>query len=55
MAPSVQQIPEEIAVPSREKTLLGKKEEPKVKRQIEEEGGKTDAKVKRRLVQVDFR
>ena len=45
MAPSVQQIPEELPSVSLEKLEIMKKEVPKVKRQIETEGGKTDAKV----------
>lgn len=67
MAPSVQQLPEDIPVPSIEKLAITKeapveavkeveapkaeepkeavKDGPKVKRQIEIEGGKTDAKV----------
>jgi hypothetical protein len=45
MAPSVQQIPEEVPSVSLEKLEIAKKEAPKVKRQIETEGGKTDAKV----------
>lgn len=59
MAPSVQQLPEDIPVPSIEKLAITKeapkevapevkevpKDTPKVKRQIEIEGGKTDAKV----------
>jgi len=45
MAPSVQQIPEQLPSVSLEKLEIMKKEVPKVKRQIETEGGKTDAKV----------
>lgn len=58
MAPSIQQLPEEIPVPSIEKLAIHssksaseavqipKVEAPKVKRQIDLEGGKTDAKVR---------
>jgi len=54
MAPSVQQLPEEIPVVSSEKIVpivekpaeeKPAEETPKVKRQIDLEGGKTDAKV----------
>jgi hypothetical protein len=50
MAPSVQQLPEEIPAVSVEKVEAVKAKEateetPKVKRQIDLEGGKTDAKV----------
>jgi hypothetical protein len=45
MAPSVQQLPEDIPVVTPEKVVGAVKEAPKVKRQIETEGGKTDAKV----------
>ncbi|KAH8648165.1 hypothetical protein BGZ60DRAFT_521101 [Tricladium varicosporioides] len=45
MAPSVQQLPvEETPVASLEKLNVNAKETPKVKRQIDIEGGKTDAK-----------
>jgi hypothetical protein len=50
MAPSIQQLPEETPVASLEKIIpiLAKapEESPKVKRQIDLEGGKTDAKVR---------
>lgn len=50
MAPSVQQIPEETPVISIEKVVpivvKAPEESPKVKRQIDLEGGKTDAKVR---------
>jgi hypothetical protein len=45
MAPSVQQLHEDVPVVSPEKIAAAVKEAPKVKRQIETEGGKTDAKV----------
>lgn len=50
MAPSVQQLPEETPAVSIEKLEAVKAKEapeeaPKVKRQIDLEGGKTDAKV----------
>jgi taurine dioxygenase/sulfonate dioxygenase len=54
MAPSVQQLPEETPVVSSEKIVpivekpaeeKPAEETPKVKRQIDLEGGKTDAKV----------
>jgi hypothetical protein len=45
MAPSVQQLPEDVPVVAPEKVAAAVKEAPKVKRQIETEGGKTDAKV----------
>lgn len=58
MAPSIQQLPEEIPVPSIEKLAINTPkpateavkaveapEAPKVKKQIDLEGGKTDAKV----------
>jgi taurine dioxygenase/sulfonate dioxygenase len=45
MAPSVQQIPEEVPSVLPEKIAAMVKDAPKVKRQIEVEGGKTDAKV----------
>src|SRR5450756_574826 len=49
MAPSVQQLPEETPVVSTEKVVpvvvKPTEESPKVKRQIDLEGGKTDAKV----------
>ncbi len=54
MAPSVQQIPEQITAPSADKVLLLKKEEPRVKRQIEEEGGKTDATVRQTFPKASF-
>jgi hypothetical protein len=44
MAPSVQQLPEDVPVVAPEKIAAAVKEAPKVKRQIETEGGKTDAK-----------
>lgn len=50
MAPSVQQIPEETPVISTEKVVpivvKAPEEPPKVKRQIDLEDGKTDAKVR---------
>jgi hypothetical protein len=50
MAPSVQQLPEETPVVSIEKVVpivvKAPEESPKVKRQIDLEGGKTDAKVR---------
>lgn len=58
MAPSIQQLPEDIPVPSIEKLAISTPkaapavETPKVKRQIDLEGGKTDAKV--RLTQPLF-
>ena len=49
MAPSVQQLPEETPIVSTEKVVpivvKAPEESPKVKRQIDLEGGKTDAKV----------
>lgn len=49
MAPSVQQLPEETPTASTEKVVpvitKATEETPKVKRQIDLEGGKTDAKV----------
>jgi taurine dioxygenase/sulfonate dioxygenase len=49
MAPSIQQLPEETPVVSTEKVVpivaKAPEETPKVKRQIDLEGGKTDAKV----------
>lgn len=49
MAPSIQQLPEETHVVLPEKVLpvleKAPEEAPKVKRQINLEGGKTDAKV----------
>lgn len=49
MAPSIQQLPEEAPTVSPQKVvpILAKdpEESPKVKRQIDLEGGKTDAKV----------
>jgi hypothetical protein len=45
MAPSVQELPTEVPSVSFDKLALATKEAPKVKRQIEVEGGKTDAKV----------
>jgi len=45
MAPSVQQLPEDAPVVAPEKVAAVMKEAPKVRRQIETEGGKTDAKV----------
>jgi len=45
MAPSVQQIAEDVPSVLPEKIATVVKEAPKVKRQIEVEGGKTDAKV----------
>jgi len=51
MAPSVQQLPEETLVVSTEKAVpivvKTPEESPKVKRQINLEGGKTDAKVRK--------
>jgi taurine dioxygenase/sulfonate dioxygenase len=51
MAPSVQQLPEETPVVSTEKAVpivvKDPEESPKVKRQIDLEGGKTDAKVRK--------
>jgi len=44
MAPSVQQLPEDVPVVAPEKVVAVVKEAPKVRRQIETEGGKTDAK-----------
>ena len=44
MAPSVQQIPEDVPSVLPEKIAAVVRETPKVKRQIEVEGGKTDAK-----------
>ncbi|EPE27685.1 Clavaminate synthase-like protein [Glarea lozoyensis ATCC 20868] len=44
MAPSIQELPIEVPSVSLEKLNLANKEAPKVKRQIEVEGGKTDAK-----------
>jgi taurine dioxygenase/sulfonate dioxygenase len=50
MAPSIQQLPEETHVVSPEKLVpviaKAPEEDPKVKRQIDLEGGKTDAKVR---------
>jgi hypothetical protein len=52
MAPSIQQLPEDIPVSSIEKLAINTPkaapavEAPKVKRQIDLEGGKTDAKVR---------
>jgi hypothetical protein len=50
MAPSIQQLPEETHVVSPEKlvpvSVEALQEGPKVKRQIDLEGGKTDAKVR---------
>ena len=46
MAPSVQQIIEDIPYVGSEKVAEAKEAAPKVKRQIEVEGGKTDAKVR---------
>jgi hypothetical protein len=45
MAPSIQQLPEEIVavLPEKLVNLTINKDTPKVKRQIEEEGGSTDA------------
>lgn len=45
MAPSVQQLAEDVPEVSFEKLSVKEKEPVKVKRQIEEEGGKTDASV----------
>jgi taurine dioxygenase/sulfonate dioxygenase len=50
MAPSVQQLPEETPIVSTEKVVpivvKAPEESPRVKRQIDLEGGKTDAKVR---------
>jgi hypothetical protein len=45
MAPSVQQIIEDVPYVAPEKLATAVAQGPKVKRQIEVEGGKTDAKV----------
>jgi len=45
MAPSVQQIIENIPYVAPEKLAEAKEAAPKIKRQIEVEGGKTDATV----------
>jgi hypothetical protein len=45
MAPSVQELPQVIPTVNPEKLAAVVKETPKVKRQIEIEGGKTDASV----------
>jgi len=45
MAPSVQEIIQDVPTVDPKKLVSVAKDNPKVKRQIEVEGGKTDAKV----------
>jgi hypothetical protein len=52
MAPSVQEIVQDAPLVSPEKLIAVAKEAPRVKRQIEVEGGKTDAKVRYNMTQV---